>query len=421
MQYTKVVIVGGGFGGLTVGSSLKNANVDLILVDKSNHHLFQPLLYQVATAALSPAKITYPIREIFRKQQNATVIMGEIVSIDKSAKTISFLNGDLIGYDILVIATGARHSYFGKDEWESFAPGLKTVQDAVTIREKILSSFEIAERLGDTKQAAPYLNFIVVGGGPTGVEMAGAITEIAKTSLLANYRNIRPEKAKVFLIETLHQILPSYPHHLSEKAKKDLEKLGVTVLTAEKVTKITSEGVYTEDLFLESKNIIWAAGNQASPLVASLDVPLDRQGRAIVETDMSIPGHPEIFVIGDAARFEKDGALLPATASVAIQQGRHVAKLIRKERLSKNRPSFKYKDKGSMATIGKCKAVAKLGEFEFSGFIAWVAWGLIHIIYLVGFRNRVRVLFEWLTLFITGRRGVRLILGSIDRDFPKKS
>lgn len=420
MHSTRIVIIGSGFAGLSLATSLKKLPADLIIIDKSNHHLFQPLLYQVATAALSPAKITYPIREIFRKQPNTTVIMGEVSSIDKNQKKIFLSNGESVGYDFLIVATGARHSYFGENSWESFAPGLKTIHDAITIREKILTSFEIAERLGHSEQATPYLHFVIIGGGPTGVEMAGAIIEIAKTSMKENYRKIRPEKAKVFLIEALPHILPSYSEKLSSKAKKDLEHLGVTVLTGKKVTAITKDGVYMEDSFLESKNVIWAAGNQASPLLATLDAPLDRQGRVLVEKDLSIPNHPEIFVIGDAAHVKDKDHPLPGTASVAIQQGKHVARLLAKGNLSKNRASFVYKDKGSMATIGKGKAIAKMGKLEFSGLLAWLSWGLIHIIYLVGFRNRIRVLFEWLALFITGQRGVRLIVGNIDKDLPKK-
>ncbi len=421
MHSTRIVIIGAGFAGLTLATSLKKIKADVILIDKSNHHLFQPLLYQVATAALSPARITYPIRDVFQKQPNTTVVMGEVSSLDKTQKQVFLANGETIGYDFLIVATGARHSYFGESGWEAFAPGLKTIQDAITIREKILTSFEIAERLNDPEKMTPYLHFVVIGGGPTGVEMAGAIVDIAKTSLQENYRKIRPEQAKVFLIEALPHILPSYSPKLALKAKQDLERLGVTVLTGKKVTAITEEGLYMEDIFLSSKNIIWAAGNQASPLLVTLDLPLDRQGRLLVEPDMSVPGYPEIFVIGDAAHIKADNVPLPGTASVAIQQGKYVAKLLSKGQFSLNRPPFLYKDKGSMATIGKGKAVAKMGNLEFSGLLAWLSWGLIHIIFLVGFRNRIRVLFEWLILFITGQRGVRLIVGNIDKDLPKKS
>lgn len=414
----RVVVVGLGFAGLTLANSLKKAQLNLILIDKSNHHLFQPLLYQVATAALSPAKITYPIREIFRNQSNATVAMGEVKEIDKEEKKVILSNGETVGYDYLILAPGARHSYFGQDQWENFAPGLKTISDALLIREKILTSFEIADRLNNPKQAAPYLNFVIIGGGPTGVEMAGAILDVAKTSLRENYRNIRPEKTKVFLIEALPYILPSYSQKLSEQARKDLEKLGVIVLTGTKVTSIDERGIQMQDHFLESKNVIWAAGNQASPLLGTLKVPLDRQGRVIVEKDLSVPGYPEIFVLGDAGHCKDGEKVLPGTASVAIQQGRYVAKLL-SNTSSSNRAPFIYKDKGSMATIGKGKAIAQIKNLEFSGLLAWLAWGFIHIIYLVGFRNRMRVLFEWITLFLTGQRGVRLILGTIDKSLLK--
>lgn len=421
MGYARVVIIGSGFAGLNAAKSLKKAKLDIILVDKSNHHLFQPLLYQVATAALSPGEIAYPIREIFRKQQNTMVVMGEVISIDKEKRRIELDNGDSIGYDYLIIASGARHSYFNKSEWEEFAPGLKTISDALKIREKILMSFEVAERLDSITEAAKYLNFVVIGGGPTGVEMAGAIAEIARTTLLENFSRIRPEKSKVFLIEAMPHILPSYSEKLSNEAKKDLEHLGVKVLTGKKVTNISSEGVQIEDLFLESRNVIWAAGNQASPLLKTLMVPLDRQGRVIVEPDLSILEHPEIFVLGDAAHAkDRNGAPLPGTAPVAIQQGKYVAKLLKNIVPFTKRKPFKYYEKGSMATIGKGKAIAKVGKLEFGGLFAWLAWGLIHIAYLVGYRNRLGVMIEWIVVFITGQRGVRLLLGNVDKELPKK-
>ncbi len=421
MSYPRVVIIGSGFAGLNVAKSLKKAKLDVILVDRSNHHLFQPLLYQVATAALSPGEIAYPIREIFRKQRNTMVVMGEVTSIDKEKRRIELKNGDTIGYDYLIVAPGARHSYFDKGEWEEFAPGLKTVSDALKIRENILMSFEVAERLDSIKEAAKYLNFVIIGGGPTGVEMAGAIAEIARTTLLENFSRIRPEKSKVFLIEAMSHILPSYSEKLSAEAKKDLEHLGVKVLTGKKVTNISTEGVQIEDFFIESKNIVWAAGNQASPLLKTLQVPLDRQGRVLVEPDLSISEHPEIFVLGDAAHAkDKSGVPLPGTAPVAIQQGQYVAKLLKNIVPFTKRKSFIYHDKGSMATIGKGKAIAKIGRLEFGGLLAWLTWGLIHIAYLVGSRNRLGVMIEWIVIFITGQRGVRLILGDVDNALPKK-
>jgi NADH:ubiquinone reductase (H+-translocating) len=418
MAYARVVIIGGGFAGLNLAKSLKKANLDLVLIDKSNHHLFQPLLYQVATAALSPAEIAYPIREILRKQPNTMVVMGEVASIEKDKKQITLANGDTIGYDYLAIATGTKHSYFGNDAWEPFAPGLKTITDALRIREKILKSFEIAERLGNSKETNKYLNFVVIGGGPTGVEMAGAIAEIAHKTLLENFRKIRPEKSKVFLVEGTPHILPSYSKKLSISAKKSLKKLKVKVITGKMVTKISDEGVQIGDTFIESKNIIWAAGNQASPLAKTLDMPLDRQGRILVGKDLSIPGYPEIFAIGDTASIIETP--LPGIAPVAIQQGKYVAKILKKELPLEKRPPFAYHDKGSMATIGKGKAIVQIGKIEFGGLLAWLAWGLIHIVYLAGFRNRLGVIIEWIVVFLTGQRGARLITKDIDSELPKK-
>lgn len=422
MNNAKVVVIGGGFAGLNTVKSLKKAKLDITLIDKSNHHLFQPLLYQVATAALSPAEIAYPLREIFSKHKNTTVIMGDVQAICKEKKEIVLGNGDTINYDYLVIATGARHSYFGSDQWEPLAPGLKTIGDALKIRRHILMSFEKAERITCHQEAAKYLNFVVIGGGPTGVEMAGAIAEIARTTMLHNFRRIKPEEAKVFLVEGLPHILPVYSEGLSNSAKKDLEKLGVKVLTGKKVTNITSEGVQIEEQFIESKNVIWAAGNQASALLKTLDTPLDRQGRAIVEADLSIPGHPEVFVIGDASHAkDANEKPLPGTAPVAIQQGKYIAKILTNQPSKESRPPFKYWDKGSMATIGKGKAIAVVGKLEFGGFLAWLAWGVIHILYLVGFRNRIGVIMEWIVVFLTGQRGVRIITEDIDPGLPRNN
>jgi NADH dehydrogenase len=421
MGCSRVVVIGGGFGGLNTIKALHKADLDITLVDKSNHHLFQPLLYQVATAALSPAEIAYPLREVFRGQKNTMVIMGEITRINKEKKQLILANGDILEYDFLVIATGARHSYFGNDQWELLAPGLKTIDDALDIRQNILMSFEKAERLSEPNEITKYLNFVVIGGGPTGVEMAGAIAEIARTTMLDNFRRIQPEKSKVFLIESLPNILPVYSEKLSKLANDDLNKLGVQVVTGKKVTNITSEGVQVEDLFIPSKNAIWAAGNQASPLLKTLEVPLDRQGRLIVGHDLTVPGHPEIFVIGDAARAnEQEGKPLPGTAPVAIQQGKYVANILKQSIPPSKRTPFHYHDKGSMATIGKGKAIASIGKLEFGGFLAWLAWGLIHVAYLIGFRSRFSVLIEWVIVFVTGQRGVRIITKEIDPELPQK-
>lgn len=419
MVRAKVLIIGGGFGGLTAAKALKGADLDLLVIDKTNHHLFQPLLYEVATAALSPGEIATPIREILRNQENTTVLMGDVVKIDKNRKVIELRNGECIGFDYLIIAIGARHSYFGNDQWEKFAPGLKTLSDALKIREQVLLSFEIAERIEGNKDVSKYLNFVLIGGGPTGVEMAGAIAEISRKTMFKNFRRIKPENSKVYLIEALPNILPVYPEKLSKRAKKDLEKLGVTVVTGKKVTKITKEGVQVEEVFIPSQNVIWAAGNQVSSLLQSLEIPLDRQGRAIVGPDLSIPYHPDIFVIGDAAHaVGKNGKPLPGIAPTAIQQAKYVAKMIKNNIAQPNRPAFKYFDKGSMATIGKSKAVAMVGKFQFAGFMAWFAWCFIHIVYLIGFRNRLGVLIEWFWCILSGQRGVRLINRSIEEVLP---
>lgn len=421
MANTKVVIVGGGFGGLNVAKSLKGAKLDVLLIDKTNHHLFQPLLYEVATAALSPGEIATPLREVLRHQNNTTVIMGEVVKIDKKNKQITMANGDLIGYDFLVISIGARHSYFGKDEWEAFAPGLKTINDALKIREQILISFEKAERLDNISEAAKYLNFVVIGGGPTGVEMAGAIAEIAYKTMFKNFRRINPSNAKIYLVEALPAILPMYPEKLSKRATKTLEKMGVKVLTGKKVTNIDAQGVQIDEMFIESKNIIWAAGNQVAPMLNSLDVPLDRAGRVIACKDLSIPDHPEIFVIGDASHLAgKDGKPLPGVAPVAMQEGRYVADIIKKAIPKEHRQPFVYFDKGSMATIGKAKAIAMIGKLQLSGFIAWLMWAFVHIMFLIGFRNRLGVMLEWGATMFTGERGVRLITRPLDQEIPKK-
>ncbi len=420
MAYSKVVIIGGGFGGLNVATALKREKLDILMIDKTNHHLFQPLLYEVATAALSPGEIATPLREILRGQENITVMMGEVLNIDTKKRQVAIVNGDLYGYDYLVVCTGARHSYFGSDQWEPFAPGLKTINDAVKIREQILISFEKAERLDSISEAAKYLNFVVIGGGPTGVEMAGAIAEIAHKTLFKNFRRIKPEKSKIYLVEAFPNILPSYPERLSKRARQDLEKLGVTVITGKKVTNISENGVQVEDLFLESMNIVWAAGNQASPLLKTLNVPLDRQGRVLVCPDLSIPDHEEVFVIGDAACvLSKDGKPLPATAPAAIQEGHYVAKIIKHGTPKDMRKPFDYFDKGSMATIGKAKAVAMIGKLQFTGIVAWLMWALIHIMYLIGFRNRLGVMLEWIAATISGQRGVRLITRSIDKEIPR--
>jgi NADH dehydrogenase len=417
MTRKKVIVIGGGFAGLNVIRHLKTDQFDVLLLDKKNHHLFQPLLYQVASAALSPADIAFPLREVVKDRKNTTVLMGEVTKINKEMQTITLAPDLIFPYDYLVVAPGAKHSYFGNDHWETFAPGLKTLPDALSIRETILLSFEKAERLDHPDEAEKYLNFIVIGGGPTGVEMAGAIAEIAYTTLFKNFRRIHPEKAKVFLIEAAPRILPPYPPSLSQRAQKDLERMGVTVLLNTKVTNITENGVQTETLFIPARNIIWAAGNQAAPLLKELDTPLDRQGRVIVEPDLTIPHHPNVFVIGDAAcSMTARGTPLPAVATAAVQQGCYVGKILSKEIPFQERKPFKYFDKGSLATIGKAKAVASVRGLKFSGFFAWIVWAFVHILYLVGFKNRYSVLLQWYFHYISGLRGARLINRSIDSE-----
>jgi len=420
MGIEKVVILGGGFAGINAAKALGNSKLDVWVIDKTNHHLFQPLLYQVASAALASSDIAVPIREILQSYQNITVLMGEVVSIDKDKKNILLRNGDVITYDYLIVSLGARHSYFGRDEWEVHAPGLKTLADALQIRERILMSFEIAERCDSIAESKKYLNFVIIGGGPTGVEMAGAIAEIAYETMLRNFRRIDPTKTKIYLIEGSPHILPAYPETLTNKAKKYLENAGVHVMTGKRVTQINDEGVEVEGTFIPSKNILWAAGNQASPVLKSLDIPLDRQGRVLVGPDLSIPSHPEIFVLGDAAcAMDKKGKPLPGLAPVAVQQGQYVAHVLRKRLIQKNRPAFHYFDKGSMATVGKTKAVGMFGSIQFSGFIAWLAWCFVHILYLIGFRNRMIVLTQWLFCYFSPRRGARLINRSLDEELAK--
>lgn len=416
---SKVVIVGAGFAGLNTALYLKKANVDVLVIDKTNHHLFQPLLYQVASAALAPSNISSPIRQVLYKQKNASVIMGAVSEIDKEKRNVVTSDGASFNYDYLVLAPGTRQSYFGKDEWEEFAPGLKTLTDAIRIRENVLMAFERAERSESPSEIAKYLRFVIVGGGPTGVEMAGAVAEIARKTLFFNFRRIKPEQSEVYLIEGGPQILPSYSAHLAGIAKKDLEKMGVKVLLNTTVTDVTQDGVKVGTRFIETSNVVWAAGNQASPLLKTLKVPLDRQGRVIVDSDLSIPGFREVFVIGDAAAANgADGRPLPGLAPVAIQEGRYVANVIRDELKTKAlksaaRQPFQYFDKGNMATIGKAKAVVQVGKLEFTGFAAWLTWCFIHILYLITYTNRLFVMMQWFFSYVTGRSSVRLITRSV--------
>ncbi|MBS0634853.1 MAG: NAD(P)/FAD-dependent oxidoreductase [Verrucomicrobia bacterium] len=405
----KTLIIGAGFGGLEVAKDLKKVDTDVVVIDKLNHHLFQPLLYQVATCALSPGDIATPVRSILCKSKNTSFIMGTVERIDKVNQKVHLACGMVFDFDYLVLAPGTRHSYFGHDEWEELAPGLKTIQDATYIREKILMAFEQAERAPNHTEATKFLRFAIVGAGPTGVELAGSIAEIAFMGLKKEFTKIRPDQAKIFLIEGAPCVLPGFPEALSERAKKDLEKLGVTVMTNSKVSGITEEGVIVNGELLIAPTVLWAAGNIASPLLKTLDVPLDRQGRVLVEQDLSIPGHPNIFVIGDAANLTTPTGPLPGLAPVAKQEGYYVAKIIRKKIPKEERKPFKYFDKGSLATIGKGKAVGMMGKLKMTGFFAWFVWSAVHILYLIDFKSRIKVFFHWSYLFLTGNRAVMLI------------
>lgn len=405
-----VVIVGGGFGGLEVARTLRDASVHITLIDRSNHHLFQPLLYQVATAGLSPADIAAPIRNILRNQQDVEVIMAEVTGVDKRARKV--IMGDRsISYDYLVLATGARDGYFGHDDWEEFAPGLKSVPQALEIRRKILLAFEQAEAEPDPIQRLSLLTFVLVGGGPTGVEMAGAIAELAHKALAADFRHIDPRMAKIILIEAGPRILGTFSEGLSRKSKRMLERLGVEVREGQRVEKIDAEGVIVGGARIVASNVLWAAGVSASPAGEWLGAEVDRAGRVKVLDDCRVPDYPEIFVIGDTMTMEHHGKPLPGVAPVAIQQGHYVGLAIMR-RIDKEPNAlgpFRYVDKGSMATVGRAFAIFEAGKIKLSGFIAWLGWLVIHIISLIGFRNRIVVLIQWAWAYLTYQRGARLI------------
>jgi NADH dehydrogenase len=410
-----VVVVGAGFGGLNAVQALARVPVRVTLVDQRNHHLFQPLLYQVATAALSPADIATPVRAILRDQRNATVLLGRAESVDRTARELVLSDGR-IGFDYLVLAIGARHAYFGHDDWEANAPGLKTLEDALEIRRRILLAFERAERETNAERRRALLRFLVVGGGPTGVELAGAIAEISRHVLDKDFRSIDPREAEVQVLEAGPRILPAFPPSLAEKASRTLQRLGVRVRTGFPVTAVKSGYLESGDDRVDAATILWAAGVRASPLGASFGVPVDPAGRVLVEPDLSIPGDPRIFVIGDGAVFlHQTGKPLPGVAQVAIQQGRHVARNVKADLTGRERRPFRYRDKGDLAVIGRAQAVARIGRLRLAGFPAWLVWCFVHILFLIGFRNRLLVLFEWAWAFLTDQRGARLITGPIDR------
>jgi NADH dehydrogenase len=426
----RVVIVGAGFGGLNAAQALAGASVSITVIDRKNHHTFQPLLYQVATAGLSPGEIAAPIRSILRHHKNVEVLMAEVTGFDlerRVVETVLQSEPQAVPYDSLIVAAGASHAYFGHDEWQALAPGLKTIEDALEIRRRVLLAFELAERRASAGESYDPLNFVVVGAGPTGVELAGTLAEICRHALAHDFRTIDPRLARIHLVEGGPHVLAAYPEDLSRSALEQLERLGVEVLTSTMVTKIEPGVIYMGETRMNAAVILWAAGVAASSLGRKLGVPVDRAGRVLVNPDLSLPSHPEVFVIGDlAALNDASGKLLPGVAPVAILEGRFVAKLIRREihrgvELAPTspvqpkpvpRPAFHYRDKGSLATIGRAAAVAQFGSLHISGFMAWLAWLFVHILFLIGFQNRVLVFIQWAWSYFTYERGARLITGS---------
>jgi NADH dehydrogenase len=404
-----VVIVGGGFGGLNAARALAGHPLRVTLLDRRNHHLFQPLLYQVATAALNPSDIATPLRSILRRAANVTVLLAEVQSVDLGARRVILDEGEL-GYEALVLAAGAGHSYFGHDDWEPLAPSLKTLEDALEIRRRVLVAYELAEREGDAAEQRALLTSVVVGGGPTGVELAGALAEISRETIARDFRVIDPTRARIVLLEGGPRILPTFPAPLSARAEAALARIGVEVRTGAMVTRVTPDAVWIGGEQIRARTVLWAAGVAASPLTRSLGVPLDRAGRVPVERDLSIPGHPEAFAIGDMATLpDEHGEPLPGLAPVAIQQGAAVAANVRRRLAGEPTRPFRYRDKGSMATIGRAAAVAVVGPLQLSGLLAWLAWLFVHIVFLIGFRNRFLVLFEWAWAYVSWQRGARLI------------
>lgn len=416
MTLPRVVVLGGGFAGINAVRRLRKAPVEITLIDRRNFHLFQPLLYQVASAAINPSDIAYPIRSVFRGQGNVVgVLMAEVVDIDQTARSVILEGGERIEYDYLVVATGATHSYFGNDQWSEIAPGLKTLEDAIGMRQRILSAFEEAERFPG--KAQQLLTFVVVGAGPTGVELAGSLQEIALHAMGREFHAIDPTTAKVILIEGADRVLPTFDETLSASALRQLEAMGVEVIRSQVVSEIDRQGVLLADgERINAATVIWAAGVAASPLGKMLGAPLDRNGRVLVEEDLSVPGSPQVFVVGDLASV----AGVPGVAPAAIQMGRHVAQVVVADLDGRSRPAFSYVNKGSLATIGRARAVAQLGPVKLGGFFAWLAWLVVHIFYLIGFRNRLLVLLSWAWNYITFRRGARIITGA-PRSTPQAS
>jgi NADH dehydrogenase len=410
----QVVIIGGGFGGLTAAQSLRGAEVDVVLIDRTNHHLFQPLLYQVATAALSPGDIAWPLRTAFRSQPNVRVVMDEVQAIDRHGRTVLLRDSRPIPFDMLIVAPGSRHAYFGHEDWEPYAPGLKTLADAVDLCERMLLAFEQAERSRSSSRPQPPLTFVIVGGGPTGVELAGALAEIGRKAMRPDFPHLQVQDLRILLIEAGDRLLPAFAPRLSTRARTDLEQMGVTVMVNARVRDVRPGGVLVGEEFIESSQVIWAAGNCASSILASLQEVLDNSGRINVSSDLTIQGEPWIFVIGDAAHCTgQDGNPLPGLAPVAMQQGRYVGRIITGGLSPEQRRPFAYMDRGMLATIGRAKAVAQIRALRFSGFIAWLLWCVVHIFFLIGIRNRFRVMSEWVWYYLTFKPGARLIYGRL--------
>lgn len=417
-----VVIVGAGFGGLAAAKRLRKAEADITLIDRRNHHLFQPLLYQVATAALSPSNIAVPIRPIFKRYPHVKVILGEVVGVDPARHRLKLTSGDKIGYDYLILAAGAKTAYFGHDEWEKDAPGLKTLEDAIEIRKRVLSAFELAERCDDKEEQRALLTFVIIGGGPTGVEMAGAIAEMARFTLAKDFREIVPSEARILLAEGADRLLGGMHPDLSAYTQRKLERLGVEVRLKSFATAIDSQNVRLGKETIPARTIIWAAGVSASPLARALGLEVDRMGRAPVLEDLTVSGHPEIQLIGDMAHFKQpDGTVLPGVSPVAIQQGKHAARNVRRMMVGEAPLPFRYWDKGMMATIGRNAAVADVRLFRFKGFLAWLAWVFLHIVYLVGFRNRVMTFLEWAYAYVSFSKGSRLITWDLEEEERRRN
>ncbi len=409
-----VVILGAGFGGLNAARALKRAPVRITVIDRANHHLFQPLLYQVTTAALSPAGISAPIRRILRRQKNVEVLLAEATAIDLSSRRVVLADGE-VDYDFLIVATGATHAYFGHEDWELLAPGLKTLKDALQLRQRILIAFEIAEREPDKRLRHEWMTFVIVGAGPTGVELAGTLAEVARQTLARDFRHIDTAEARVVLVEAASKVLGTFDDTLSAKAQDQLKRLGVDVRLGLPVSEITALGVQVGSEWLGARTIIWAAGVAASALARSLNVPLDRAGRVLVEPDLTVPGHDNVYVIGDLANLEQEGKPVPGIAPAAMQEGRHAASNLLRSLGGQERLPFRYHDKGMLATIGRGAAVAHIGSIRASGYLAWLLWLFVHIFFLIGFRNRLLVMIQWAWSYITFDRGARLITESLTR------